>query len=186
MQSLPRLELLDVARNALTSLRGLESLTNLQALRASHNPLGSLPCLTALTRLTELSLSSCPLSSLRTADVIEDGDDVSREAAGAGSAAARGCALPAGLRRLSLARCAFPTAAAACAPLGALAALKGLSLAGNPFTAAAALAPGDTYRPAALVHCPLALRALDCDPVSALRPCAPFNPLPAWTLLLAQ
>lgn len=188
-QNLVQLELLDVAHNDLTTLAGLEPLSRLHVLRAGHNRVARLPCMTALTRLTELSLSSCPLTSLQAAAAPcfvracgaagnaacggSGGDDGDAMAGGGGGGpcqahAPQACALPTSLRRLSLARCALP-AAAACAPLRGLCALEGLALDGNDFTQAARQAPGESYRRAALAHCPLSLRTLDMEPVRSAR-----------------
>lgn len=159
-QHLARLELLDVAHNALTSLRGLEPLRRLRVLRAGHNPVASLPSLTGLTRLTELSLSSCPLVGLT----------CEPEGCGGGGGGRGGTqqeprrALPPGLRRLSLARCALPVAAT-CAPLRELRGLEALVLEGNPFTQPTRQAPGESYRLGALAYCPVSLRTLDREAV---------------------
>lgn len=184
-QSLRRLELLDVAHNRITTLDGIQDLISLQALRASHNHVDRLPCLTRLTACTEISLGSCRVTSLLTSSPMTN--DTSDDHGDTGLALAaqlpdprevqRGAALPtspqevqraalpASLRRLSLARCMLPSTAA-CAPLRALTRLESLVLEGNPFTRPERLAPGQTHRLAALQHCPVSLRTLDLEQVN--------------------
>ncbi len=158
-----QLQALDISRNKVSSLHGLERLSALQMLRASHNQIVSLHPLTGLTALTELSLDSCPVTT-----VVADGP-AADESEGSSTALQQppAASLPASLRRLSLCRCALPSVAA-CAPLRLLPRLKHLSLAGNPFSRPERLSAGESCRAAVLASCcPVGLVALDGKPVGA-------------------